>query len=156
MIDHFYEVNSDSTLFCDYFKWLTDYEKMRNGVVAFKKEYGIAGDTFMIDEGKLWVDVSLNRQFSDQFGKVECQGHSPFKKTSSIGKAFTKANIKKASKPFVPFYFKNPVGRSQTRLFDQDGKLYVQYSTEYEVEDTPKGFTPIKASEFYKVMEQKD
>lgn len=54
----------------------------------------------------------------------------------------------------VPFYFKNPVGRSQTRLFDQDDKLYVQYSTEYEVEDTPKGFIPIKASEFYKVMEQ--
>ena len=154
MFDHFYEVNSDSTLFNDYFKWLTDYEKMRNGVVAFKKEYGIAGDTFMIDEGKLWVDVSLNRQFSDQFGKVECQGHSPFKKTSSIGKAFTKANIKKANKPFVPFYFKNPAGRSRIRLFDQDGKLYVQYSTEHEVEDTPKGFIPIKASEFYKVMEQ--
>ena len=156
MFDHFYEVNSDSTLFNDYFKWLTDYEKMRNGVVAFKKEYDIAGDTFMIDEGKLWVDISLNRQFSDQFGKVECQGHSPFKKTSSIGKAFTKANIKEARKPFVPFYFKNPVGRSQIRLFDQDGKLYVQYSTEYEVEDTPKGFIPIKASEFYKVMEQED
>lgn len=156
MFDHFYEVNSDSTLFNDYFKWLTDYEEMRDGVVAFKKEYGITGDTFMIEEGKLWVDVSLNRQFSNQFGKVECQGHSPFKKTSSIGKAFIKTNIKKASKPFVPFYFKNPVGGSQTRLFDQDGKLYVQYSTEYEVEDTPKGFMPIKASEFYKVMEQED
>ena len=53
---------------------------MRNGVVAFKKEYGIAGDTFMIEEGKLWVDVSLNKQFLDQLGKVMCQGHSPFKK----------------------------------------------------------------------------
>lgn len=154
MFDHYYEVNSNSPLFEDYFKWLEDYEKMREGIINFKKEHSIKGDTFMIAEGKLWVDVSLNKQFSDQFGKIESQGHSPFKKASLIGKAFTKSGIKKADKPFVPFYFKNPVGRSQTRLFDQNGKLYTQYSTEFEVEETPKGFIPIKASEFYKILEQ--
>lgn len=154
MIDHYYEVNSDSILFKDYFNWLRDDEEMRKGVKKFKEEHGIFGNSFMYKDGKLWVDVVQNWIFLEQFGKSEIQGHSPFKKTSPIGKAFTKANIKKANKPFVPFYFLNPVGKSQTRLFDQNGKVYVQYTTEFEVEDTPKGFIPIKASEFYKIMEQ--
>lgn len=154
MFDHYYEISSDNSLFQDYFKWLEDDEVMRKGVKSFKKQYGILGDTFMYRCGKLWVDVSKNMQFAEQFCKESEQGHSPFKKTSPIGKAFTKANIVKASKPFLPFYFKNPVGKSLTRLFDYNGKLYAQYSTEFEIDDVPKGFVPLKASNFYKVIEE--
>lgn len=153
MFDHYYEVTKDNILFQDYFDWRDDLEEMRSGIKAFKKAHDIAGDTFMYSGGMLWINRSLNPQLVNQMCKNERQGHSALKKNSKLGKLFTAANIKCAHRPFLPFYFKDVVGRTQTRLFDYEGKVYAQLSTETEIEDLPRGFIPMKASEFYKIIE---
>lgn len=154
MHEHFYEITNENSVFKDWFAYLEAEKKMKADVRAFKEKHGIKADVYMIHCGKFWVDPDENTQFTEQFGKEREQGLAPFKKTSPIGKAFKEAEIIAARKPFIPFCFKNPVGRSQVRLFDYNGKVYCQYNTEYEVEDTPKGFISMTGGAFYDILDK--
>lgn len=154
MFDYYYEITKENSIFADYFQYLDDDEKMRAGIKSFKEEYGIIADAYIYTNGQLWVKPEENEQYADQFCKTSHCGYSPFKKNSPVGKAFTAAGIKKAVKPFLPWCFKNSCGRSQVRLFDYKDKLYAQYSPEFEVAEIPKGFIPMKASDFYKIIEE--
>ncbi len=153
MYDHYYEITRENSIFDEYFQYLKDEEEMRTAIKEFKEKHGIKAESYIYAAGKLWVKPDENKEFATQFCKESDRGYKPFKKTSPIGRAFTAASIKKAVKPFVPWCFKDHIGKMCIRLFDYEGKLYCQYSTEFEITDTPAGFTPIKASDFYKVIE---
>ena len=155
MINHFYEITEENSAFKEYFDYLEKDKKMRADVKAFMNTYNIKSSGYILYNGKLYVEPELNKQlYSEQFGKERLEGLAPFKKNSPIGKAFTEKGIKRANKPFIPWCFKNPVGRCSFSLFDYKNRLYCKYDTEFEVEDTPKGFHPMKGSEFYKALEE--
>ena len=117
MHEHFYEITNENSVFKDWFAYLEAEKKMKADVRAFKEKHGIKADVYMIHCGKFWVDPDENTQFTEQFGKEREQGLAPFKKTSPIGKAFKEAEIIAARKPFITFFFKNPVRRYTIIIF---------------------------------------
>lgn len=154
MKEHYYEITKESPHYEEWFGYIKAEKKMKADVKAFCKEHNISAEQYILYKDKLWVDPQLNKQFADQFGKEREEGFAPFKKTSAIGRAFAQTGIKRAQKPFVPFFFKKcPEGRSSTRLFDFEGKVYCQCNCDSEL-DTPNGFIPMKASKFYEVIER--
>jgi len=95
-----------------------------------------------------------------KFDKVLCKevndGLRPFKITSKVNKAWIKLlkneGLIVTNKPYVSFYFDSCCGKHNTRIFDVEGIVYLSMSMDYDFE-TPKGMIEIKASEFYKVVE---
>ncbi len=83
---------------------------------------------------------------------------SSFKKNSTIFKDLFKIledkDMKVLHKPFIQFAFPC-CGRSRSRIFEHNGVVYASYEHETDFEN-PKGFQEIKASEFYKVVEDID
>lgn len=154
--ENYFEITKESPHYDEWFDYLKADDNQREIMRSFAKEHDINIEEYMIWKDKLWVRPDLNEIYSSQFGKEREQGTAPFKKTSPIGKAFSKISVVKARKPFVPWFFKDHYGKSQFREFDCDGKVYCQFNTEYETDEVPKGFVRIKASEFYKAIEQKE
>ena len=159
MPECYFEITKESPHYSEWFDYREAFKKMKIDVRAFAKKHKINIDEYNIFCGKLWVDPVANKEFSEQFCKERGRnGFAPFKKTSYIGREFTKSGIKIASKPFVPFFFNISYGQSTFREFDFEGKVYCQYNYEYDPEcpevNTPKGFIPMKASEFYAIIER--
>lgn len=155
MYENYFEITKDSPHYEEWFNYLKDEGNQRDIIRAFAKEHDINIEEYMIWKDKLWVRPDLNEAYLSQFSKEREQGTAPFKKTSSIGKAFSKLTIIRAKKPFVPWFFEDYYGKSQSREFDYEGRVYCQFDTEYEISEIPNGFIRIKASDFYNVLEQK-
>lgn len=153
MYENYFEITKESPHYAEWFDYLKADAEQRATMKSFAKEHGININTYLIWHDKLWVIPEENESLASQFGKEREQGVAPFKKTSVIGKAFAKMNIERAQKPFVPWFFSDEYGRTQSREFDYNGRVYCQFNSEYELTETPKGFIRIKASEFFKVLE---
>lgn len=152
MYENYYEITKESPHYAEWFDYLKADAEQRATMKSFAKEHNINIKAYLIWRDKLWVIPEENESLSSQFGKEREQGVAPFKKTSVIGKAFAKLNIEIAKKPSVPWFFSNVYGRTQSREFDYDSRVYCQFNSEYEVTEIPKGFIRIKASEFYEVL----
>lgn len=155
MHENYFEITQESSHYQEWFDYLSADEKQLIEIREFAKEHSINIQVYSIWHDSLWVNPDLNKHLSEQFAKGETQGMARFKFTSPIGKAFKQAGITRAEKPFVPWFFKECYGKSRTREFDVDGKVYCQCESESEINETPKGFIRIKASEFYKALEAK-
>ena len=153
MFENFFEITKGSRHYQEWFDYLKADDEQRTAMRAFAKEHGLNIDVYAIWKGNLWVNPEKNAKFAEQFLKETVNGLKGIKKTSGIGKAFKKAQIKRAEKPFVPWFFKECYGKSKTREFDFESKVYCQIESESKITETPKGFIRIKASEFYKVLE---
>lgn len=153
MFENFFEITKDSRHYQEWFDYLKADDEQRTAMRAFAEEHGLNIDVYAIWKGNLWVNPEKNAKFAEQFLKETVNGLKGIKKTSEIGKAFKKAQIKRAEKPFVPWFFKDCYGKSKTREFDFESKVYCQIESESKITETPKGFIRIKASEFYKVLE---
>lgn len=155
MHENYFEITKESKHYQEWFDYLKADDEQRTAMRAFAKEHGLNIDVYAIWKGNLWVNPEKNAKFAEQFLKETVNGLKGIKKTSEIGKAFKKAQIKRADKPYVPWFFKDCYGKHQVREFDYNGKVYCQFNTENENIETPKGFIRIKASEFYKTLEAK-
>ena len=153
MYENFFEITKDSRHYQEWFDYLKADEQQRVQIRKFGKKHNVTIQVYSIWNDSLWVKPELNEHLQDQFAKAQTQGVARFKFTSPIGKAFKQAEIKRAEKPFVPWFFKGCYGKSKTREFDYDGKVYCQIESESKITETPIGFIRIKASEFYKVLE---
>lgn len=156
MYENYFEITKESSHYDEWFDYLRDEEQQRADIREFSKKHNINVQVYSVWNDSLWVKPELNEHLSSQFAKAQTQGMARFKFTSPIGKAFKQAGIKETRKPFVPWFFKGHYGKSQFREFDCDGKVYCQFNTEYETDEVPKSFVRIKASEFYKAIEQKE
>ena len=71
-----------------------------------------------------------------------------------IGKRLVK-DITPFNRPQLFYYMKDLIGRWRERLFAVDGKLYGSIESESEEEiETPEWAEEMKASEFYKILEE--
>lgn len=77
---------------------------------------------------------------------------APYKMWMSLTK-----DIASFTKPQLFYYMKDLIGRWRERLFDFDGKLYCSIESEREEEiETPEWADEMKASEFYKILEESE
>lgn len=64
-------------------------------------------------------------------------------------------NLKTVYRPYLPFEFENTGTKCSWRLFDVNNAIYCTFSSDSDF-IKPNGFTEIKASDFYKIMEDND
>lgn len=156
-MEQYFEITSQSSRYKEYFDYLEADEACRKAVKKFIEENNIHTEHYAVFGGALWIDNNQeNREkYGNQLKKDGDDGLAAFKKTSKIGRAWTGLGIKEVHKPHVSFFFVDPSYSSRTRLFHVGEKLYcsidcMNRSTKVK---TPQGFIEMKASEFFKIIE---
>lgn len=158
-MEKFYIVDADSELGANYLKYKSDSALLYNTYLDFAKENGIASDGVYLTAQRLWIKPTKEdkEKFSSEFMMYE---EGQFKKTSQLCKKWielcAKKGIKGLAKPNPLFYFNTKdilCYKYRSRLFDLDDKIYCSFEMDNDF-IAPDGLTEIKASEFYKIMEQ--
>jgi len=160
-MEKYFIVTDQSPLHKDYTEWIDNIEKIRILANAFfltngieSTIYGFYGENLCIvptENDLVKLDKVLGKDVRDKL--------RPFKGNSKIHKQWIKAlsdiNLKRESKPYAPMYFSNCSGKLTSRLFDIDDIVYCSFKNEGDIE-TPEGMIEIKASEFWKVIEDEE
>jgi hypothetical protein len=155
-MERFFIVHEGTELHTDYFSWLENAKKVNKIVNKFMNEMNIETDKYHASESNFYIVPTAKdiETFGKYLTKPIEHRLRKFKSNSKINKRWLdmleEEKIRILRKPDVRFYF-NSSGRTRSRLFDIDGVLYT--SIEPYTGDVPKGFTELKASEFFKVIE---
>nr|DAT54043.1 MAG TPA: hypothetical protein [Caudoviricetes sp.] len=157
-MEKFYEVTDESKIKEEYLLYKENSEKIREVYKKFKKRHGIEASSYYPTTSNLYIIPTENdiKNFGNQLTKKdEGEGLRRFRANSRINKAWVrileKLSLEVLHKPLLGFYF-NIVGRHRTRIFSVDDKVYCSLQSEHEFK-TPKGLEEIKASEFFKIIE---
>ncbi len=155
-MEKFFTINQGSALYNEYFKYLDDVKQNRALFNDFAKKHGIEASQFVPDKKRLCIIPTAKDEdvFRNDFtqGYLE-DGLRQFKTRSGIGKDWitVMGNIKPARKPNY-FGLIQVYGRFRERLFHIGNVLYGSLSADCEFE-LHKCMSEIKASEFYKILE---
>jgi len=158
MEEKYFIVTNQSNLYSEYMEYKENRELMHNVAVTFLKENNIEANEFSYSQQSLYIIPTESdiENFKSILSKPKEQNLRQFKKNSKIGKSWinllNENNYKIKHKPILGFYFKNHTGKMRSRLFDINGIVYCSYAV-YEDIETPEGFIEIKASEFWKIIE---
>jgi len=159
-MESYYEITKESALYQEYMDYLASDKIMREISHEFStsnnidtKEYASTNDTFYI---------APTEKDIENFDKILCKelknGLRAFKTKSKIGKAWKETlndkGVQPLHKPMLMLYF-NVYGNTQSRLFAIDDKVYCSFKSEYNFSN-PDGFIELKASEFFKIMEDEN
>jgi len=158
-MERYFEVTGKSDLYNEYLAYKNSQKVLHYISTQFMSVYGIETDGYANQGNTFYIEPTENDL--EKFGKSLCKPLSndlrAFKANSKIGKAWVQTleekQVKIKSKPFVGFSFKNCMGKNRSRIFAIDNSVYCSFSNEYDFNDTPDGFIEIKASEFYKIIE---
>jgi len=154
-MEKFYIIPSDHEVAAQYWKYQEFERDMINLFNEFANTHGIEASKFAIRTDRLQIVPTDNdmKKFKGEFlsGK-----EGQFKKGSEFSKAWIKAikdsGIEYVSKPYPPFIFGMPLGRSWYRLFNLHDVIYCTMENANHF-DNPAGFEEIPGSYFYKIME---
>jgi hypothetical protein len=157
-MEKFYIVTDKSDVKQDYLDYKQNLKDVNEVVKVVMDANGIEAKEYCIDNYDFAIvgtQADLNKYLS-QFRKDAFVGHPCFfKKTSTVYKQVFEAlklkNLKVLHKPMIQFQF-HGYGQSRSRLLDIDDIVYASFESEYDFK-TPKGFQEIKASEFFKIIE---
>ena len=159
-MENYYEVTKGSPLHKEYMDYLANDKIIREISHEFlinnnidTKEYASTKDTFYI--------VPTEKDI-ENFDKILCKelenGLRAFKAKSKIGKVWKETlkdkGVQPLHKPMLMLYF-NVYGNTQSRLFAIDDKVYCSFKSEYNFSN-PDGFIELKASEFFKIVEDEN
>jgi hypothetical protein len=159
-MERFFEVTAASSLHKEWFEYKENDRRVRERFKKFAGEQGIsANEYYVADDSVFIVPTETDKEkFGNALLRPLGNGLCQFRKASKVSKAWVQglkdADLRVISKPMLFWHFKSIQGKFQSRLFDQDGKVYCSMSPCKE-DDTPEGFVELKGSEFYKVMEGK-
>lgn len=157
-----YFIVTNSKLGEDYFKHEENYKKVKEAFKEFTVEQGIKADLYYVDNQRVYivpVDTDIEK-FKNVLRVPLDNGLRQFKENSKIAKAWKEKLKSKELKVFgridVGDYFGLPFGGFRRRLFDINGVVYCSIEPregatgKFEI---PKDIIEIKASEFFKVIE---
>ena len=153
-MEKFYTVSPESPVYQQYFDYDMFTKEISKLYTEFADEHGIETTRFWPDADEFMIDPTEadKQKFHEQMRKDKV---GLFKKNSAMNKAWLAAckdrGIVTRMKPFLPFVF-NTFGRVQFRLFHIDTTLYCTFESKSQF-DNPPLFNELKASEFYKIME---
>lgn len=160
-MEKFYIVTDKS----EYRKMYLDYQQNRkevNEIVnSFMEGHGIEANEYAIGMRYFMIKPTQNDfdRLSTQMKKDSYVNVlSSFKKNSQIFKELFKIlenkNMKILHRVMIQFAFPC-CGKSRSRLFEYNGEVYASYEHESDFKN-PDGLQEIKASEFYKIIEEAD
>jgi len=158
-MERYFEVTKQSNLYNQYMEYKDNQEVMHNISKEFMDTQGIETNEYANQSDKFYI-VPTEKDL-DKFSKSLCksvgEGLMAFKTNSKVGKTWVKAleekQVKIKYKPYVGRSFRNCMGKNRSRIFAIDSVVYCSFENEYDFEDTPEGFVEIKASEFWKIVE---
>ena len=160
MIEKYFEVTKDSGLYEDYNKYYNNVPVLNKIVKDFCMTNGIESKTYACTSDSFYIAPTEKdkENFKTQLCKYAegCSGITPFKKNSKIGKNWVAQKAVVLNRPFVGLYFEDCCGHTSSRIFKIDDKVYCSYKNENDTMETPKGFVEIKASEFFKIIEDNE
>lgn len=156
-MEKFFIVTEKSGLNSEYWEYQKNTKELNQYVKKFMETFSIEAQEYSVSEDKFYIVPTDNDV--DRFGKILSKalsnGLRAFRGNSKIikeWKSYLKVNnVIMLNKPFAGIYFRG-FGRCMSRLFHIDNILYCSYECEYDF-NAPEGFTEIKASEFYKAIE---
>lgn len=157
-MEKFYIIR-DTKLINDYKEWEEDDKKICQAFVELKEEFGI--------ESSEYYPNTLRLKLCPTNSDLEKFRNSLLSNSTEVFKARSKENkrwlelmkekqIKGLRKPFIKDYLSAGVigGKMWSTLFEIEGTLYGHFKTVQEKKILPQeGFIEIKASEYYKTIE---
>lgn len=154
-MEKYYIVTSDSSIYKEYVDYKSMSEKVNAAFVEFAKEQGFETHEYYQSAERLHICPTAGD--IDKFGtyfKKDIPGL--FKKNSFPSKAWINKcqdlGLKSPHKPDLAFEFR-VFGRASSRLFMINNVLYASLKADCDF-DNPVGFKELKASEFFKVIEE--
>lgn len=155
----YFQVTDQSDLYNEYMEYKNSEKVMHTFSQLFMNAQGIETDSFAY-QGDTFYIIPTEKDL-EKFGNSLCKPLAnnlrAFKANSIIGKAWVKLlevkQIKIVHKPHVGFSFKNCLGKNRSKIFAIDSIVYCSFENEYDFNDTPEGFVELKASEFWKIVE---
>lgn len=157
-MNKYFEVKPGSALYEDYFAYLGNRKEVMAAFDKVCEEFGIETKSFYLTNRTFRI-VPTDADREKFSGMMKKTSDGEFKKMSAPYKmwiSLTK-DIAPFTKPQLFYYMKDLIGRWRERLFDFDGKLYCSIESESEEEmETPEWADEMKASEFYKILEESE
>lgn len=159
-MERYFIVTDENKLKKDYIEYKKNTTDINEIVKKFMKSQEIETKGYHPRNKYLFITPTTKDEevFKTQLCKsVLDDGLRRFKKNSKVNKAWVETlklnDIKVIDRPFVPFYFEKILGSIRSRLFETDGHVYCSLEHTEDIK-TPKGMTEMKASEFFKVIEE--
>lgn len=159
-MEKYFTVTEESKLHKEWFDYKDNKKAVNELVNIFTSENGIEAEEYYADNGAFYIVPSEKDTdtFLNLLGSPHDNGLRKFKSTSKIGKAWIKAlkdaDLKIMQRPMAILYFKSVGGKFRSRMFDQNGILYC--SLEPVHGENPVGFVEMKASEFFRIVEESE
>lgn len=160
--EKYFIVTEANPLHNDYKAYRNNSKLINEHVKQFCQSHGIKAEEYVANNDSFYI-VATNEDkinFKSSLGKAVEQGIYPFKKNSKIGKAWVESlkekKLKVLHRPMVGMYFRNAYGRHRSRLFEFEGNVYCSFESESGEVNVPEGMKEIKASEFFKVIEDSE
>jgi hypothetical protein len=151
----YYIVDKESEIAKAYKAWKEEQYKINDAFRELAVECGIETKEYYPVVNSLWIVPTKNdrEKFKDQV-KKSCDGE--FKKGSPISKLWLEKikekEIQDLTRPHLMFYF-SVRGRCREGMTEVCGTFYATYESECDFECLNEAFKEIKASEYYKAME---
>lgn len=170
-------VNEGSPYFKDYQKYKNDLNVQREFVNKFCKEKGIESNAFLVSGSglvgipfeernvhEIRLGILPTKADKENFGQYltvpKREGLCDFKANSRIAKEFAKRCVDEKIvinvwKPRLADCFKSVRwSANKYRFFEHNSTYYASIDSDYlDKNETPEGFTEIKMSELYEVVE---
>lgn len=154
-MENFYIVSNDCETGKAYWKHIESVKQISKAFNEFATEHKIEAEQFIPRTERLKI-IPLGNDFVKFKNEFLISKPGVFKVSSKTNKAWVQRckdkGLEYIEKPFVPFLF-NFVYKCKYRLFDVDNVIYCTFDGDIDDIETPNGFTPIKGSRFYEIME---
>lgn len=151
----YYVVDKESEVAKSYMAWKEEQYKINGLFKEFAKEHGIETKEYYPVVDRLWIAPTKNdsKKFENE---IKRSFDGEFKKSSPTSKAWVakckEKDIKDLSRPHLMFYF-SVTGRCYEGMTEINGTFYATYESENDFKCFSEAFKEIKASEYYKVLE---
>ena len=157
MIERYFIISSDAQISKDLISYEENAAKVNEAMRKLSREVGIEGSEYYPGSDVLGIVPTENdlTKFASQLRKdTYSDGLRLFKKNSEVGKKWMvlASEVKPQRKPRLWLYYHFLMGKMRTRLFRIDGTIYCSIENDGQYEK-PGEFMEIKASEFFKVIE---
>lgn len=159
MIEKYFEVTKDSGLYEEYSNYLENSIVLNKAVKNFMLKHNMETNTYACEKEKIYIQPTQKDKeiFKSQLcSYCNSQGLYSFKKNSKIGKDWIAQKVVVIYRPYVGLYFQDCCGHTSSRIFKIKEKVYCSFKNEYDTMETPEGFTEMKASEFFKIIEDNE
>lgn len=159
-MENYYQVTEQSPLYKEYMDYSENDKIIRQIAHEFLTNNKIDAKQYVATENTFYIIPDGNdlNNFGKILNKEIESGLRAFKAKSKIGKAWVEVlkenNVKPLHKPWLMSYF-NVYGKTSSRLFAIENKVYCSFKSEYNF-DNPEGFIELKASEFFRIIEEEN